>query len=1292
MYPRQLIFLTKSDCLGCAVLLCLVCLTLLASFFFPSLFKNMYIQIYSVHVLCMCITLMCTLYCLQLIIRCNNFIIVNFSSIPVSSTITMTETPTATPTSGSEPSSGIKAAAVSAGVVVGVLLLVVAVLVILVVIFCCLRKKGDGDPEGKGTRCFAWKPKHDVETGDGPNQPNEIYEMKQPEIHVSPNKQFHSGDTPELRRQNARPNGSKNNSLDPLESIYNVSMISAVSGESALTDDGSLSNPPSPTVSDIHNGEEESPSDRYLSQPGPSSFEGPGDEGHHHHYQHHDHRYDEQGYYDQHPEYPYDSHNYTPSQALSFGIYNMFECYSHSSQPIPYSESSRHPSVYQEPSHHGYDQQSSLDIPLDVPRIGSTSSVHSDRTHSTKHSKGSSRSGKSSRSGRSDRLDVEQEHSRRHSASPHLPRERHHRRHSPSSHHSDRYSSHHSDHHSSHHSDHHSNHHSDHHSSHSRSPRSRSPRPAFEPAHFTHFKHHDHRYDEQGYYDQRPEYSYDSYNYAPSQASSFGIHNMFEGYSHGYGSQPIPYSESSLSHMHKEAGKVIKESQRGDFDPTGRRQQMRISLASQDISKDIHPHYHMTSRSHIRQSDGRQRFLQRRRSKSMDLTPVVELPESCATTPGVAIPDRAKGLLCGHMFSPAMTPTGESFRVLSPTAPTLNTIAPLVLLREISLPADNLPALCLNDCPMAVTPMTQLGNRTLGTSAARSPLSNTQRRWSVGPVNSPLPSLTEKDSPTSSEEGLSDRYMSQDSSSTLQTTSTQSSLTHIPEIPHNIPSFESGYGTGTQSSTSTSATDPEESVKRRQYFVQREKQKELTHDPDSVLPNESGYGTGTQSSTSTSATDPEESVKRRQYFVQREKQKELTHDPDSVLPNESGYGTSIDTADSESTSLRTRLPPGDLPISPQVPPKQKNIARVLEQQKHLVPIVSKSMDLTPVVELPESCATTPGVAIPDRAKGLLCGHMFSPAMIPMGESFRVLSPTTPTNSRDLFQATPRPENPFLPRYSADPYNTAEHIPKWMKPVATLTDCTSDGRSYYDEHNDFRLEIPQGAIPEGERVTIDIGVALYGPYQYPKGLRPVSPVFWVCVRDRENFRFLKPVKITIEHCLSLDRDTDTHSLGFTFLKAGHTLNSAGMYELHSADGAQDFQSDLSHGTLTTDHFCFLCISGKDDHETAKRNGYYLIRAHVNPIAARGIQVMEFFITLKLKCCVGTVKIQCRDKGYGFHFQQFYFNLEDGDGILTIKYTCTIPEMWNIGLTSSEKVSMSNNYYLSLLFQKFPTDIS
>ena len=48
-HPRQLIFLRKSDCLGCAVLLCLVCLTLLASFFLPAHLSLKHVHVH-VHV------------------------------------------------------------------------------------------------------------------------------------------------------------------------------------------------------------------------------------------------------------------------------------------------------------------------------------------------------------------------------------------------------------------------------------------------------------------------------------------------------------------------------------------------------------------------------------------------------------------------------------------------------------------------------------------------------------------------------------------------------------------------------------------------------------------------------------------------------------------------------------------------------------------------------------------------------------------------------------------------------------------------------------------------------------------------------------------------------------------------------------------------------------------------------------------------------------------------------------------------------------------------------------------
>ena len=47
-HPRQLIFSRKSDCLGCAVLLCLVCLFDLACFFLSSDISHLKTCIYNV--------------------------------------------------------------------------------------------------------------------------------------------------------------------------------------------------------------------------------------------------------------------------------------------------------------------------------------------------------------------------------------------------------------------------------------------------------------------------------------------------------------------------------------------------------------------------------------------------------------------------------------------------------------------------------------------------------------------------------------------------------------------------------------------------------------------------------------------------------------------------------------------------------------------------------------------------------------------------------------------------------------------------------------------------------------------------------------------------------------------------------------------------------------------------------------------------------------------------------------------------------------------------------------------
>ena len=153
------------------------------------------------------------------------------------------------------------------------------------------------------------------------------------------------------------------------------------------------------------------------------------------------------------------------------------------------------------------------------------------------------------------------------------------------------------------------------------------------------------------------------------------------------------------------------------------------------------------------------------------------------------------------------------------------------------------------------------------------------------------------------------------------------------------------------------------------------------------------------------------------------------------------------------------------------------------------------------------------------------------------------------------------------------------------------DVTSEGREFKNKANNFSLEIPEGAIGEGERLTVDLQVALVGPFKFPKGLRPVSPVFSICVRDQK-IQFLKPVKVTIPHFLDLDNDSDIQSLGLIFLKADHNKNSDALYEFQPTDEVADFKARKAHGVLKTSHFCSLCIGCKDGPEVLTKTSFCL----------------------------------------------------------------------------------------------------
>lgn len=115
---------------------------------------------------------------------------------------------------------------------------------------------------------------------------------------------------------------------------------------------------------------------------------------------------------------------------------------------------------------------------------------------------------------------------------------------------------------------------------------------------------------------------------------------------------------------------------------TDRRMKLRLPLASDGYDADdeckSHPHFHLTKRTRPKRVHPKV-TTRRRRSKSVDLTPVIEAHETPIRTPMVGGTLLAETpVICNYTYT---------------------------LADEISISADNLPTLCLNDCPFTPTPM-----------------------------------------------------------------------------------------------------------------------------------------------------------------------------------------------------------------------------------------------------------------------------------------------------------------------------------------------------------------------------------------------------------------------------------------------------------------------------------------------------------------------------------------------------------------------------------------------------------
>ena len=161
----------------------------------------------------------------------------------------------------------------------------------------------------------------------------------------------------------------------------------------------------------------------------------------------------------------------------------------------------------------------------------------------------------------------------------------------------------------------------------------------------------------------------------------------------------------------------------------------------------------------------------------------------------------------------------------------------------------------------------------------------------------------------------------------------------------------------------------------------------------------------------------------------------------------------------------------------------------------------------------------------------------------------------------------------------------------------LLECDYNGLEYTIEDHDITLKISTGAVAKGERVHIEIGVALYGPFTFPEKTQPISPIVWLCIQ--EDVELKKPFQLILPHFLiGLSKET-LHHHQIKFSKASHKYlleNGQMIYKFQNCDTKPLLAScgNKSYGMMKSTHCCFYCIQANQTLEVARDAGYCLAR--------------------------------------------------------------------------------------------------
>ena len=154
-------------------------------------------------------------------------------------------------------------------------------------------------------------------------------------------------------------------------------------------------------------------------------------------------------------------------------------------------------------------------------------------------------------------------------------------------------------------------------------------------------------------------------------------------------------------------------------------------------------------------------------------------------------------------------------------------------------------------------------------------------------------------------------------------------------------------------------------------------------------------------------------------------------------------------------------------------------------------------------------------------------------------------------------------------------------------------CDHNGLKYPMKDYGMTLIVPQGSVVVGEEIQIEVGITLYGPFNFPQSTRPISPI--LSLRLLEENTLMRSFQVALCHILGELTELKTQHHRVHFCYSEHFRSHDPTYTFHplnSDDVDQSFKH--SYGLITLNKFGILCITAADTRELQSEIGYRLTR--------------------------------------------------------------------------------------------------